>query len=148
MVRILSLMVICMLILAGAAFASMASIGKKTVNVRNGPSLNAEILFTTHLGYPVEVKKTKGSWVQIKDWEGNSGWVYYPLVNRNVQTVLVVPEVVNIRKGPGLKYRVVEQAEGGKIYKLFGEKGKWVKIGYYLENEEIGWVRSDLVWGE
>jgi SH3-like domain-containing protein len=126
----------------------MASIAKKNVNVRNAPSTSADILFQAHFGYPVEVQKTKGSWVQIRDWEGNTGWVYYPLINRKVQTVLVVPDRVNIRKGPGLKYKVVEQAEGGMIYKLFEEKGKWVKIGYYLENEEIGWVRSDMVWGE
>jgi SH3-like domain-containing protein len=148
MVRIFSLMVICMLMLVGPALASMASIGKKNVNVRNAPSPNAAVIFQTHLGYPVEVKQTKGSWVQIKDWDDNIGWVYYPLLNRNVQTVLVIPDLVNIRQGPGLKYRVVEQAEGGKIYKLLEEKGQWVKIGYYLENEEVGWVRSDMVWGE
>ena len=39
------------------------------------------------------------------------------------------------------------QASKGEIYKIFDEKGQWVKVGYYLENEVIGWIREDLVWG-
>lgn len=148
MVRILSLTLILSLISLGPALASMASVGKNNVNVRNAPSLQADVLYQLHLGYPVEVRKTKGSWVKIKDWDDNTGWVYRPLINRKVHTALVIPEVVNIRKGPGLKYGVVEQAEGGEIYKIFKEKGDWLKIGYYLENQAIGWVRSDMVWGK
>ena len=40
------------------------------------------------------------------------------------------------------------QASKGEIYKIFDEKGEWVKVGYYLENEVIGWIRQDLVWGD
>jgi len=53
-----------------------------------------------------------------------------------------------IKKGPGPKKPVMKQASKGDIFKIFGEKGNWVKIGYYLENEVIGWVRQDLVWGD
>ncbi len=148
MLRILSLTIIWMAILLGPASAYMASIGKENVNVRNAPSLNAKVLFQIPFGYPVEVIETKGSWVEIKDYEDDTGWVYQPLINRNVQTVLVISDLVNIRQGPGLNYKVVDQVEHGNIYKLFEEKGQWVKIGFYLENKEIGWVRSDLVYGE
>ena len=148
MLRTLSLMIILTLMSLGPAWASMASIRKDNVNVRNAPSLQADILYKIHFGFPVEVQQTKGSWVQIKDWDGNSGWVYQPLINKKVQTALVLPDSVNIRKGPGLKYGVVSKAAGGEIYKIFGEKGSWVRIGYYLENQPVGWVRNDLVWGE
>jgi uncharacterized protein YgiM (DUF1202 family) len=141
-------MVALVFILLGPAWASMASVGKETVNVRSAPHLQADILFQLHFGYPVEIKKTKGAWVQIEDWDDNAGWVYRPLINREVQTAVVIPDQINIRKGPGLKYPVVDQASGGEIYKIFAEKGNWVKIGYYRENSEIGWVRNDLVWGE
>jgi hypothetical protein len=36
----------------------------------------------------------------------------------------------------------------GEIYKIFDEKGEREKVGYYRENEVIGWIRQDLVWGE
>ena len=148
MLRTLSLMIILALMSLSPAWASMASIGKDNVNVRSGPSLKANVLFKIHFGFPVEVQKTKGSWVQIKDWDGQIGWVYRPLINKKVQTAMVLPDKVNIRKGPGLRYRVVSRAEGGEIYKVFAEKGSWVRIGYYLENQPVGWVRNDLVWGE
>ncbi|RJR35406.1 MAG: peptide-binding protein [Deltaproteobacteria bacterium] len=148
MLRKFSLTILWMAILLGPASAYMASIGKENVNVRNAPSINAKVLFQIPFGYPVEVIQSKDSWVEIKDYEDDTGWVYQPLIKRNVQTVLVTPDLVNIRQGPGLNYKVVDQIEGGKIYKLFEEKGQWVKIGFYLENKEIGWVRSDLVWGE
>ncbi len=148
MLRVLSLTIIWMVILLEPASAYMASIGKENVNVRNAPSLKAEVLFQVPFGYPVEVTQTKGSWVEIKDYESDTGWVYQPLINRNIQTVLVLEDLVNIRQGPGLNYKVVDQVKHGNIYKLFDEKGQWVKIGFYLENKEIGWVRSDMVWGE
>jgi hypothetical protein len=40
------------------------------------------------------------------------------------------------------------QVSKGEIYKIFDEKAEWVKVGYYLENEVIGWIREDLVWGD
>jgi uncharacterized protein YgiM (DUF1202 family) len=86
--------------------------------------------------------------VQVKDWQDNVGWVYRPLLNKKVQTAVVVPEKVNVREGPGLGYSVVSQAECGEVYKIFKEKKGWVKIGYYVENQELGWIRKDLVWGE
>jgi uncharacterized protein YgiM (DUF1202 family) len=137
-----------LLLLIVPAWASTASIGQEKVNVRKSPNLKAEVLFQAHLGYPVELEKTKGDWVQIKDWQDKVGWVYRPLINKNVQTAVIVPERVNVRKGPGLSYSVVSQAECGEVYKIFKEQKGWVKIGYYVENQELGWIRKDLVWGE
>jgi uncharacterized protein YgiM (DUF1202 family) len=137
-----------LILLTVPAWASTASIGQDKVNVRKAPSLKSEVIFQAHLGYPVELEKTKGKWVQIKDWQDNTGWVYRPLVNRKIQTAVVVPEQVNVRKGPGLGYPVVTQVECGEVYKIFKEKKGWVQVGYYVENQEIGWIRKDLVWGE
>lgn len=148
MVRIIYSTLILTLILLGPAWASMASIGKENVNVRSAPNLRADVLFQVPFGYPVEIKQTKGSWVQIEDYNDNTGWVHRPLINQKINTALITQDIVNIRKGPGLKYPVVKKAEDGEIYKIFEEKGNWVRIGFYFENEEVGWVRSDLVWGE
>lgn len=143
-----SLVATWLVILTVPLWASMASIGKEKVNVRSAPNHEAEVLFQAHLGYPVELSKTKGNWVQIKDWQENVGWIFRPLVNQKVRTAVVLPDRVNIRKGPGLKYQVTTQAKGGEVYKILEENKSWVRIGYYLENEEVGWIRKDMVWGE
>jgi SH3-like domain-containing protein len=127
--------------------ANMQSIGKDRVNVRSKPDLNSEIIFETSLGYKIQIEKQKNNWVYFTDWKNNTGWVYQPLVSRT-QTALIAVEEANIRKGPSVRKPVVKQASRGEIYKIFDEKGEWVKVGYYLENEVIGWIRQDLVWGD
>jgi SH3-like domain-containing protein len=142
------LALISALLMAFPAWAStMKSIGKDRVNVRAKPSLHAPVLFQAYLGYPIEIEKQKKNWVYFTDWKNNSGWVYKPLIS-NTKTAVILAENVNIRKGPSVRRPVVMKASQGEIFKVFGEKGKWVKIGYYLENEVVGWVRQDLVWGE
>jgi SH3-like domain-containing protein len=126
--------------------ASMKSIGKDAVNVRKTPSREGEVLYETHLGYPIEIDKTQGDWVRVKDWQGTLGWVHKPLVS-DIRTGVVVGEDVNVRKGPGAEHDVVKKIAKGEVYKIVGRKGEWVKIAYYVEGDEIGWVRKDMLWG-
>jgi len=127
--------------------SSMQSIRKDLVNVRSNPDLNSEVVFQASLGYPVQIEKQKSDWVYCTDWKSQAGWVYKPLVSKT-QTAVVLVDDANIRRGPSLRKPVVMQADKGEIYKIFGEKGQWVKVGYYLENEVIGWIRQDMVWGD
>jgi SH3-like domain-containing protein len=124
----------------------MASIGKDRVNVRSKPNLSSEVLFQASLGYPVEIEKQQDIWVYFTDWKHHAGWVNKGLISKT-RTAVIMDEA-NIRRGPGLNQPVVTKASQGEIYKIFAEKGDWVKIGYYLENEAVGWVRQDLVWGD
>ena len=136
------------LLMVGQALAStMQSIGKDRVNVRSRPALSSEVVFQASLGYPIQIEKQKKNWVYCIDWKNNTGWVYKPLVSKT-QTAVVLVENANMRKGPSLKKPVVMQASKGEIYKIFGEKSDWVKVGYYLGNDVIGWIRQDLVWGD
>jgi uncharacterized protein YgiM (DUF1202 family) len=127
--------------------SSMSSIGKDQVNVRSQPDLKSEVLFQAGLGYPIEIERQENDWVYCHDWKDNAGWVYKPLIS-SIQTAVITVDNANIRKGPNLRNPVVMQVSKGEIYKVFGEQGQWVKIGYYLENEVIGWVRHDLIWGD
>jgi SH3-like domain-containing protein len=127
--------------------ATMASIAKDQVNVRSQPSLSSEVVFQAGLGLPIAIEKQQKDWVYFHDWQNNTGWVYKPLVSK-IQTAVITGDNVNIRKGPSLKAAVVKQADKGEIFKIFGENDHWVKIGWYLDNEVIGWVRDDMVWGK
>ncbi|MFZ5448577.1 MAG: SH3 domain-containing protein [Thermodesulfobacteriota bacterium] len=136
------------IMLVGPVFAAtMQSIGKDQVNVRSKPNLNSEVLFEVGLGYPISVEKQQDNWVYFTDWKNQAGWVYKPLVSKT-QTAVILVDNANIRKGPSLRKPVIMKASQGEIYKIFGEKGDWVQIGYYLDNEKVGWIRDDLVWGD
>jgi SH3-like domain-containing protein len=138
---------IFLMLVCPAGAATMQSIGKDQVNVREKPSLKSEILFEVSLGYPIQVEKQKKNWVYFTDYKDQAGWVYKPLISKT-KTVVILVDKANIRKGPSLKKPVVMKASQGEIYKIFGEKGNWVNLGFYMENEKIGWIRDDLVWGE
>lgn len=147
MCKIICLVVASVLLSVSPGLASsMQSIRKDLVNVRSKPNLNSEVVFQASLGYPVQIEKQKSNWAYCTDYKNQAGWVYKPLLSKT-QTAVVLVEEANIRKGPSLRKPVVMQASKGEIYKIFDEKGQWVKVGYYLEDEVIGWIREDLVWG-
>lgn len=127
-------------------YAKTMSVAKDQVNVRTQPSLNAQVLFEAPVAYPLEIKKDQGNWLYCEDWQGNQGWVYKPLVSK-IPTTVVQAETANVRRGPGLNQPPIARVNKGEIYRVFGQQGEWVKIGYYFENETIGWIRQDLVWG-
>ncbi len=146
---------ISMGVLLGGAFLMMAlpelafakCIGKDQVNIRSGPNLKSEVIFRAPLAYPIEIKKEEGEWVFFRDWENNTGWVYKPLIS-DARTAIVVAKNANIRSLPGKEHKIAAKAGRGEIYKVLGVKNNWVELGYYYGNDSLGWIRSDLVFGE
>jgi SH3-like domain-containing protein len=59
------------------------SIGKSEANVRSGPGTQYPILWIyKKFGYPVEILRKYQSWYQIKDIEGETGWVFKSLISK------------------------------------------------------------------
>ncbi len=142
----LAVVLYTLLLVCPALASTMGSIGKDRVNVRSKPDLKSGVLFQASLGYPVKIEKQQDNWVFFTDWKHQAGWVNKGMISKT--RTAVVMDKTNIRKGPSLNQPVVTTASQGDIYKIFGEKGNWVKVGYYLDNEVVGWVRQDLVWGD
>jgi len=147
MLRISAITPMVLLFIAVPAWCGMGSIGKDNVHVRSGPGLKYRVIFRAPLGYPVQVIKRQKKWVKIKDWEGTVGWVYRPLLS-DVMTVVLMRSSTNVRNGPGLGNDVLRKVERGEIYKVLGAKSNWIHIGYYFEEEPVGWIRRDLVFGD
>jgi len=146
--RKLVLWLMCSLLVAAPASfgASMKSITSDKVNVRSGPGKKHEVLFQANLGYPIQVEQRQGDWVRFKDWQGERGWVAKDMVG-DTRTVVVLGTDANVRRGPGGKEASLVKVQRGEIYKVLGQKNGWVKLGYYEDNQELGWIREDLVWG-
>ncbi|MGV8074169.1 MAG: SH3 domain-containing protein [Syntrophobacteraceae bacterium] len=131
--------------LPGSTYAK--SIGKDQVNIRSGPSIKSRVILRAPLGTPIKIEKEKGDWVFFRDWLNNTGWVHKPLIS-DIETAVILVENANMRSSASIKSEVVAKATRGEIYKVLEKNGKWVHLGYYMENEPVGWVRSDLVFGE
>ncbi len=136
------------LLLVGPAMAAtMGSVGKERVKVHSQPDANSKVLFQVYLGYPIKINKQKKDWVCFTDWKRHSGWIKRSMVSKT-RTAVVLFDKAPIRQGPSPKKPVIKQASKGDIFKIYGDKGQWVKLGYYLENDVAGWIRQDQIWGD
>jgi SH3-like domain-containing protein len=131
---------------AGSAQANieMVSVDRPKVNMRSGPGTNYPILWELGQGYPLMVIGRQGSWLKVRDFENDEGWVYQPLVGKTAHLV-VKERIVNIRSGPGTRFRVVGQAKYGVVLRTMERGSGWVKVQH--ENGLTGWVSRSLLWG-
>jgi SH3-like domain-containing protein len=128
----------------GTASAERLSVAFDKANVRSGPGTNHEIMWSAGKYYPVDIIKKSGSWYQIRDFEGDIGWIYQSLLKK-IPAVIVKGTIVNIRKGPGTGFAVLFQAEKGVSFKLLDRKENWLKVEH--ADGEVGWIHVSLVWG-
>ena len=96
-------------------------------------------------GYPLKVIGSKGNWLKVIDYENDTGWVFKKLVHRKAHLV-VKKKIINIRKGPGTKYKIVRQAKKGVVFRTLKRKKGWVKVSHD-ESKVSGWVKRSLLWG-
>ena len=59
------------------------------------------------------------------------------------ETIEVDTELLNVRSGPGIQYKVIDQVRQGERYKKMEQIGLWVKIR--TRSGKIGWVHSSYV---
>lgn len=124
--------------------AEMVSISKQTVNMRSGPGTKYDVLWEIGKGYPLMVLKTRGKWLKVKDFENDTGWIYQPLTSHK-RHVIVKKKRINIRNGPGKKYRIIGTAGHGTVFRTLRQNRGWVKVSD--ESGFIGWIYRKLLWG-
>ena len=139
----------CLLFSPAAVLAEMVAIAGEDVNMRSGPGTKNEVLWKMGTGFPLEVVKRSGDWLQVKDFEGSTGWVQKNTVN-TAQHVVVrankgTDNTINVRSEPNRKAGVVAQAKYGVVFKKLAKKGDWVQVEH---GEGVtGWIESSLLWG-
>lgn len=132
-----------------SVFAEMVSIKGDDINMRSGPGTNYSVLYKLGSGMPLEVIKRSDDWLQIKDFENETGWVHQTTVDQ-VPWVIVKAnknstEQINIRSGPGLENKIVGKAFYGVVFKKLNEKKQWVEVEH--DQGMKGWVDRKLLWG-
>jgi SH3-like domain-containing protein len=133
-----------LVLFAGTASAKRLTVAVDRANVRSGPGTDREILWSVGKYYPVDIIKTSGQWHQIRDFEGDMGWIHGSLLKK-IPSVIVTGETVNVREGPKTSFKVLFQAEKGVSFKLLGDKEGWLKVQH--ADGDVGWVHKSLAWG-
>ncbi len=122
----------------------MVAIDRDIVNVRSGPAISYKTLWQFGKGYPLKVVGSRKEWYKVQDFEGDSGWVYKPLVSRTPH-VVVKNKLVNIRSRPGTRHAVIARAQRGVVFQTIASVKGWVKVRH--AGGLVGWVARRLVWG-
>jgi SH3-like domain-containing protein len=132
-----------------AAGITMVSVAGKKVNLRKGPSTKYPIIWELGKGFPLRVISSQGNWIKVSDFENDVGWIYKNLVSKKphliVQTNKNSRARINIRGGPGTKYKIVGKAEYGVVFETLKRGDGWVKVRH--EKGLTGWVKRSLLWG-
>jgi len=132
-----------------AAGITMVSVAGVKVNLRKGPSTQYPILWELGKGFPLRVISSQGNWLKVSDFESDVGWIYKSLVSKKPHLIVKVNKnskaQINIRSGPGTKYKVVGKAEYGVVFETLQRRESWVKVRH--ESGLTGWVKRSLLWG-
>ncbi len=123
--------------------ADYVSVKKDGVNIRSGPSTKNAILWEVFEGFPLKVLDTKGEWTQVVDFEGDKGWIYASLLNKE-STVIVKVDTANMRSGPAKENSIIATVKKGVVFKPVDKKGNWIKVSY--KGDISGWMYNTLLW--
>ena len=126
-----------------AVAAEYISVKVPVANVRSEPNESGDLLWKVEAYYPMLVLEKKGEWYRFRDFEGDEGWIYAPLVNKD-ESVITTKDDCNIRSGPGTQYDILFKAEVGIPFKVLKKQGKWLNVLH--TDGDRGWIHESLVW--
>jgi uncharacterized protein YgiM (DUF1202 family) len=110
------------------------------LNVRKGPSKSSAIVNQLKQDTKITVYEENGEWLRI----GSDKWVSLSFIekieeSKKLLTDTVLPEVLNIRNGPGISFDKVGQLSRGTSVTILDSKNEWDMI------EEGKWVSANFL---
>lgn len=132
-----------LIVVTDSSAAEYVSVIKDGINIRSGPTTTSPVLWEVFEGFPYEVVERKDDWAKVKDFEGDSGWIYAPLLS-DKKTVIVKVDSANMRSGPGKDSTVIATVKKGVVFDLVGREGGWLQLNY--KDNLTGWIYNTLLW--
>ncbi|OEF98937.1 hypothetical protein BHF71_03120 [Vulcanibacillus modesticaldus] len=145
-----------------STMSEFVTIKANTLNVRSGPSTEYSIIGKLKKGEQVEIIDIEQAWYKIK-FNKQIGWIASEYASKNTLTVsskntiqdkennkeqkivVVSPEILNLRSGPGLNYEVVAKLLKNDFLVVDDSKGEWLHVAKATNPEVNGWVAKWLV---
>ncbi|MBA3013806.1 MAG: SH3 domain-containing protein [Desulfobulbaceae bacterium] len=139
----LSLCLLTLFLAAPGHAAEYVSVNKDGANIRSGPDTKNDLLWEVYKDFPLQVIKRQKDWAQIKDFDGDQGWIFINLISKD-KRVIVKANSVNMRSEPNTDAKVVATVKYGVVFTPIEKKGPWLKVKH--EDGTSGWISSSLVW--
>ncbi|GGD03911.1 N-acetylmuramoyl-L-alanine amidase [Pontibacillus salipaludis] len=106
------------------------------LNVRSEGNLGGKVVSQVKEGEQYAYIQEKGSWFEIKYTSGKTGWVANWLVKKvpskpeETQSVTLLYNGTNIRKGPSTNTSIVGRGSKGQQFNVISHGNKWYEIEY------------------
>jgi SH3-like domain-containing protein len=127
-----------------AVAQQMVSVSGEEVNLRSGPGTQHPADWILGRGYPLKVVGRRGSWLEVRDFENDKGWILRRLTSSTPYHVVKV-KVVNMRSQPTTSSRIIGKLVYGDTLRTLERKSGWVMV---QRNGGLrGWVARRLLWG-
>ena len=118
----------------------------KKAHLRSGPGKHNEKLWTVLKYFPLKQLDREGSWLRVKDLDGDIYWIYQTITTKAYMCAVIKNNETNLRQGPGTNFPHVEWSPIDKYFsmKVLKIKGSWV----HTEDStgDRAWVHRSLVW--
>ncbi len=118
-------------------------VNTKDLNIRTGNGVTYKTVGQLKEGDKVRIYQKVDKWLRI----GKQLWVhgdYIKVLEHERAGKVVVSDFLNVRKGPGTKFDVVDQLLDGTLVKIQDKKDKWLRIGSTDEGDEK-WIHGNYV---
>lgn len=128
-----------------------ASMRNDEANVRTGPGRQYPIEWVfIQQGLPVEIISEFDNWRQIRDWQGEGGWVHRSQLSGHRTAILVADEPQELLRDPRPDAGLIARIEPQVMGELIECPDPGTPDGAYCLFETAGfrgWLPRSLLWG-
>jgi len=113
-------------------------------NVRTGPGKRYPVRWVfVQPGIPVEILAEYENWRQIRDWEGQEGWIHAAMLSRK-RNVIVTGEKRTLYRRADASSPPVVVLDPGIVAEIDNCNEEWCRVE--VRNNR-GWLRRGEFWG-
>lgn len=122
-----------------------ASIKSAEANSRKGPGAHFPAIHTyQYKGLPVEIIAEFDQWRQIRDIDGDEGWIHVSILSSKRSVIIKGTSQELLYKKDDLRSRVIAKLDPHLVCQLVKCQKSWCKIKC---NDKKGWISRNSVWG-
>jgi SH3-like domain-containing protein len=119
------------------------SVSVPEAKIRSGAGNNFDVLWKSEKYFPFSVIKKNGEWYQVKDFQGDEGWVHQSQVG-NAASVITTKDKNSLRSEPKPDAKVLFSVGLGIPFKVLKRNNKWILVEH--ADGDKGWIHESTVW--
>lgn len=119
------------------------SVSVNEAKIRSGAGNNFDVIWKSEKYFPFAVVKKTGEWYQIKDFQGDEGWVHQSQVG-NAPSVITTKDKTPLRSEPKSEAKTLFTVGPGIPFKVIKRNNKWILVEH--ADGDKGWIHESTVW--